>query len=128
MYEIIIYTDGSCMPNPGKGGWAFVALEKDYQIEMSGYLEKATNNAMELTAVIEALKTFSHYVFFHIYSDSMYVINCATKKWKRKANIELWGEYEKYSKGKKINWTWVKGHSNDKYNDLVDKLAKKEIF
>lgn len=127
----IIYTDGSCMPNPGPGGWAFVVLPKDNdpdptEFHISGGEKDTTNNRMELTAVIEALEFDSVQKEYLIYSDSMYVINCAKGKWQRKKNTDLWKKYEKASKGKKIEWIWVKGHSNDKYNEIVDDLAKQE--
>lgn len=73
---------------------------------------------MELTCVIEALREFADDANFRIYSDSLYVINCAKGLWKRKANVELWREYDKVSKGKKIEFI------GDHYNELVDKLAK----
>lgn len=125
----IIYTDGSCIPNPGPGGWAFVALSQDpdsIEFHISGGEKKSTNNRMELTAVIEALDFMNEKKDYLIYSDSTYVINCAKGKWQRKKNIDLWVKYEKLSKGKKIEWVWVKGHSGDKYNEIVDYLAKQE--
>ena len=127
----VIYTDGSCIPNPGPGGYGFVVLPtKKDPIEWhvsGGEKNITTNNRMELTAVIEAL------IFCHdrknivIYSDSTYVINCAKGKWKRKKNVDLWEKYNTVSKDKNINWIWVKGHSNDHYNEIVDALAKKEV-
>lgn len=130
-YQQIIYTDGSCIPNPGIGGWAFIILSCKYdnnpiEWHISGGNEKTTNNRMELTAVIEALDFTHDKISYIIYSDSMYVINCAKGKWTRKKNIDLWKKYENVSKNKKIEWIWVKGHSNNMYNDLVDKLAKNE--
>lgn len=127
----IIYTDGSCMPNPGPGGWAFVVLPNDYdpnpiEFHISGGERCTTNNRMELTAVIEALEFDNDQKDYLIYSDSMYVINCAKGKWKRKKNIDIWKKYENASKGKNIDWVWVKGHSNNKYNEIVDELAKHE--
>ena len=127
----IIYTDGSCIPNPGSGGWAFVTIEAteptDALIEwhVSGGSENSTNNRMELTAVIEALN-FVKKTTCIIYIDSMYVINCAKGKWARKKNIDLWDEYVIAGNGKTIEWIWVKGHSGDKYNEIVDRLAKQE--
>jgi ribonuclease HI len=121
---MIIYTDGSCCPNPGKGGWAYIAVLKDYEIHGNGKSEWTTNNFMEMTAVIEALKDFYEYKDFTIYSDSQYVINCATGKWKRTKNLELWREYDQYSRGKKIHFIWIKAHNGDHYNEMVDKLAK----
>jgi ribonuclease HI len=125
MERITIYTDGSCSPNPGKGGWAYLALYKNEEISVYGGDKYTTNNIMELTAVIEAIKDFTEDKYFHIYSDSLYVIKCAQGEWKKIKNLELWNEYDKYSKNKDILYTWVKGHNGDKYNEIVDKLAKK---
>jgi ribonuclease HI len=122
---ITLYTDGSCTPNPGKGGWAFIAVFDDFDIEDSGKSENTTNNIMEMTAVIEGLSTFPEEKEFTVYSDSQYVINCAQGKWQRKKNIDLWQKYDKISRNKKITFVWVKGHSGDHYNERVDKLAKK---
>ena len=129
--SLTIYTDGSCIPNPGQGGWAYIILA-DYDDEtpiewhVSGCESHSTNNRMEMTAVIEALK-FIQTTSCVIYSDSKYVINCAKGKWKRKKNIDLWEEYDKASKDVIIEWIWVKGHSGDKYNEMVDQLAKQEV-
>lgn len=124
--DITIYTDGSCSPNPGKGGWGYVILPGGQVIEeMYGGEEKSTNNIMEMIAVLEALKSINRFKKITIYSDSQYVINCAQKLWKRKMNIELWEKFDELSKDKTITWNWVKGHAGDKYNEIVDKLAKK---
>lgn len=130
-----IYTDGSCMPNPGFGGYGFVVFDidtngNDIEWHVSGGEDNTTNNRMELTAVIEALKFCEKDSSnnFTIYSDSMYVINCAKGIWNKKKNIDLWEKYLNISKHYNINWVWVKGHSNDKYNNIVDYLAKKEVL
>ena len=120
-----IYTDGSCVGNPGKGGWGFIVVSDTEETHVYGGEKQTTNNKMELTAVIEALKMYSQNINFHIFSDSLYVINCAKGKWKRKANLDFWSEYDKVSRGKNIIFEWVKGHNGDKYNEMVDKLAKK---
>jgi ribonuclease HI len=125
--ELTIYTDGSCSPNPGAGGWGFIAVFPEHDIQGSGQDPKTTNNIMEMSAVIEALKEFPQFSKFHIYSDSMYVINCAQGIWKRKKNLDLWKEYDKLAKNKTIRFTWVKAHNGDHYNELVDKLAKNQI-
>jgi ribonuclease HI len=125
--SITIYTDGSCSPNPGKGGWAYIALEGDSEFHVYGADKKSTNNIMELTAVIEALQDFSHYNNFNIYSDSQYVIKCATGVWKKTKNLELWKKYDEASKNKNITFTWIRGHDGNLYNEMVDKLAKKAI-
>lgn len=127
----IIYTDGSCIPKTGSGGYGFVILpseEDPHEWHVSGGEDCTTNNRMELTAVIEAL-TFCHTKsYFTIYSDSMYVINCAKGVWTRKKNIDLWKKYDEISYGKNIDWVWVKSHSGNKYNEIVDLLAKKEVL
>lgn len=125
----ILYTDGSCIPNPGKGGWGFVAFEGDIEWHVSGGENHTTNNKMELTAVIKALEFCAKDrkdIKYIINTDSMYVINCAKGVWARKKNTILWEEFDKISKGKNIEWVWVKGHSGNKYNEIVDKLCKKE--
>lgn len=123
----MVYTDGSCKPNPGKGGWAYVVVDEDVDITSTGGKSWTTNNIMEMTAVIEVLKDFDVYEYFLINSDSQYVINCAKGKWQRKKNVKLWQKYDRYSKDKDIQWNWVKGHSGDYYNEMVDRLAKREI-
>jgi ribonuclease HI len=124
----IIYTDGSCIPNPGPGGWAFVVLPDDNSIEwhVSGGENHTTNNRMELFAVIESLEFCHNKKNFLIYTDSQYVIKCATGIYSRKKNKDLWDKYDIVSNQKNIEWEWVKGHSGDKYNEIVDKLAKQE--
>ena len=79
------------------------------------------------TAVIEALQQLDFAKKFLIYSDSLYVINCAQGKWKRKKNIELWKKYDIYAAGKDIIFKWVKGHNGNHYNELVDRLAKEGV-
>jgi ribonuclease HI len=121
-----IYTDGSCLKNPGKGGWAFVIV-KDNKIKFigSGADKNTTNNRMELFAIIKALE-YNQKANINIYSDSKWAINCATKLWKRKANLDLWLKYDSVSSRNKINYIWVKAHNGNTYNELVDKLAYKE--
>jgi ribonuclease HI len=122
-----IYTDGSCLKNPGgAGGWCFCLIENDKEYIVCGSEPETTNNRMELTAVIEALKVIKNNVEYIIYTDSQLVLNCAIGKWKRKANIDLWNIYDKVSKNKKLNWKWIKAHNGNKYNELVDKIAYNE--
>ena len=120
-----IYTDGSCIPNPGPGGWAFCILENDEEICISGSEKHSTNNRMELQAVIEALNCVNpgNYI---IYTDSQLTMNCAKGLYKRKKNIDLWAEFDIASKGKKLKWVWVKAHNGNKYNEIVDSMAKSE--
>ena len=86
----------------------------------------STNNTMELTAVIEALSCVAFGLECKIFSDSMLVINCATGKWKRKANLDLWKRYDSVVSGKKVIFEYVKAHNGNYYNEKVDKLAKEE--
>jgi len=121
----IIYTDGLCLKNPGIGGWAFILLENNKQISMSGSSEFTTNNRMKLQAVIEALSFIKSNECI-IFTDSRWIINCATGLWKRKSNLDLWKKYENILKNRKIYWNWVKAHNDNKYNNLVDNLARSE--
>ena len=135
---IKIYTDGSCIGNPGKGGWAAIILENKKQKIISGSESYTTNNRMELIAVIKALK-FVKKKELSIITDSQYVKNGIEVwifKWKKNGwmtaekkpvkNKDLWLMLEKLSKNKKIKWEWVKGHSSDKFNNKVDEIARNE--
>ena len=127
MVAKIIYTDGSCLKNPnGPGGWCAIILDDIFELIISGSEKETTNNRMELTAVIEALKYIEKGEECVVYSDSQLTINCASGKWNRKANIDLWKEYEIVSEGKSVNFEWVKAHNGDYYNEKVDKIAYDE--
>lgn len=126
-----IYTDGSCSPNPGIGGWAFIAIrdlgDRYEETRAYGGSSQSTNNEMELTALINAVKIMRKEGIpqdsLTIYSDSSLIINCAMGRFKRNKNLELWKRYDKYSKGLKIEFVWVKAHAGNYYNELVDELA-----
>ena len=124
---IKIYTDGSCLKNPdGPGGYAFVIIdEDDVELHHSEGCISTTNNREEMKAVIESLKCIKQYSECRIYTDSKLVINCANGTWKRKANLDLWKEYDNVSKNKTIHFEWVKGHNGDYYNEIVDNMAVK---
>ena len=128
MMVVDIYTDGSCLSNPnGPGAWAYIITEKDgFLFVDSGGEISTTNNRMELKAVIEVLKVIDTEIEYKIFSDSQLTINCAIGKWKRKANLDLWSEYDKYIKDKKVVFEWVKAHNGNKYNEMVDKIAYEE--
>lgn len=127
MYKIPdIYTDGSCLENPGgASGWAFGIIENNEEWFMSGGEKSSTNNRMELLAVIEALD-FIQGNEYNIYTDSNLTLKCAKKEWKRKSNLDLWTIFDKVSSGKKLHWFWVKAHNGNKYNEIVDQMAKNE--
>ena len=135
---IKIYTDGSCLENPGNGGWAAIIFMNNEKIIISGHKKNTTNNQMELMAAIEALKKIPKDQEVQIYTDSKYVKMGITEwieKWsqnnwktssKQKVkNLELWTELNEISKKHKIEWFWVKGHAGDPINEEVDTLAKK---
>ncbi len=135
---IKIYTDGSCLENPGNGGWAAIIFMNNEKIIISGRKKNTTNNQMELMAAIEALKKIPKDQVVQMYTDSKYVKMGITewiKKWsqndwktssKQKVkNIELWKELNDISKKHKIEWHWVKAHAGNPNNEEVDELAKK---
>ena len=137
--KITIYTDGACSGNPGKGGWAAVIIEDENEKTISGSEMLTTNNRMELLAVINALKEVSS-VEIDIYTDSKYVkngIESWINNWKMNGwmtaakqpvkNKDLWLELDALVTKKEIEWKWVKGHSNDHYNTIVDEAARKAI-
>jgi ribonuclease HI len=125
---MFLYTDGSCLSNPGgAGGWAVFIIENDgCEFYLVGSEKITTNNRMELTAIIEGISCVKENEECTIYTDSQLCINCATGKWKKKSNLDLWEQYENVSKNKNIKFIWVKGHSGNKYNEIVDKLAFEE--
>ena len=135
---IKIYTDGSCIGNPGPGGWAAIILNGDKQSIISGKKKNTTNNQMELMAAIKALVFLKKKQKIRIYTDSNYVKegitnwikiweknNWKTANKKKVKNVELWIKLNTLSNFHDIEWKWVKGHSGDPMNNMVDKLAKK---
>lgn len=124
---MLLYTDGSCLSNPGSGGWAVCIIEDNgREFYLSGNEKTTTNNRMELTAIIEGITCIKDEKECIIYTDSQLCINCATGKWKRKSNLDLWEKFDNISKNKNIKFEWVKAHSGNKYNEIVDKLALSE--
>jgi ribonuclease HI len=145
--KIIIYTDGAAKGNPGKAGWGAIVLVGKNILEMGGRTEHATNNQMELTAPIEALKYLKKHLprlgktdklgkSIEFFSDSKYVIlgitewifNWQKNNWRNAAkkpvlNRELWEELYELTKFFKIKWTYVKGHNENKWNERADLIA-----
>lgn len=141
MDEVTIYTDGACSGNPGQGGWGAVLLYKGVKKEISGHDNETTNNRMEMTAIIKALLMLKRPCKVLLHSDSSYIVDAFNKNWtinwqrngwrtankKEVKNIDLWEQLIELSKTHDVKWIKVKGHSNDKYNNLADKLATSAI-
>ena len=143
--KIKIYTDGACVGNPGPGGWAAIVLLENEKKELFGGEKLTTNNRMELTAAIKALEycakqegkqlSLKH---VRIFTDSTYVKegitiwinNWEKNNWKTAGkknvkNVDLWKKLKELVQSNRVEWNWIKGHSEDPMNDLADKLAKK---
>lgn len=134
---IVIYTDGACDPNPGRGGWAVVIQQDGKTRTLSGGEKLTTNNRMELTAAIMALESIQADADVVLHSDSEYVKKGITewmptwkkRGWKRKGgellNLDLWQELDRLNTTRKVSWQWVKGHAGHPMNELADQLASK---
>ena len=135
---ITIYTDGSCLTNPGNGGWAAIINENNQIKKISGNVKNTTNNRMELLAPIKALKGIKTDSKIKVYTDSQYVKNGITEwitiwlsnNWKTSKkedvkNKDLWIELYNLTKSFNIEWIWVKAHDGNSLNEEVDLLAKR---
>ena len=136
MKKVTIYTDGACSGNPGPGGWGVILMYKGKSKEISGAEEMTTNNRMELIAVISALEALNEPCEVELYTDSQYVSNAINlgwleswqkKDWKRKGgeikNLDLWVKMAPLLEKHKVTFVWVKGHSDNEYNNRCDELA-----
>lgn len=132
-----LYTDGSCIGNPGPGGWAFLARitpSGANPIEHRGQGGEAdtTNNRMELTAVIRGLEWLEEHhpkvEEVSVHSDSSWVVSTMNDNWKRKKNLDLWAELTPFLGKRRIKWKWVRGHSGHKENEDCDRRAQKEAL
>ena len=134
---IKIYTDGSCLGNPGNGGWAAIIIIDKKKIQIKGSKKNTTNNQMELLAPIKALKKIPKGSNVQIFTDSKYVKSGITEwihNWKKNGwktankqpvkNKDLWTELDQMTNEFQIKWNWVKGHSNDALNNEVDLIAR----
>ena len=131
--DIVIYTDGSALGNPGRGGYGVVMLSGRYRRELSQGYTLTTNNRMELTAVIAALEQLRYKgCNVTIYSDSKYVVDAISKKWldgwfkrgfQNRKNADLWRRYLKAAEGQNVRFMWIKGHAGTPENEYCDRLA-----
>lgn len=141
MKKVTIYTDGACSGNPGPGGWGSILMFGDVKKEISGAMKDTTNNIMEITAVIEALKCLKEPCEVEIYSDSAYVVNAFNQGWIKNwiknnwrnsskdpvKNKELWQELIALTEKHKVTFIKVKGHSDNEFNNRCDTLATSAI-
>ena len=137
MKHITIYTDGACSGNPGPGGWGAILEWNGTEKELSGGEAMTTNNRMELTAAVSALKALKEPCRVYLYSDSKYLVDSLMKGWviawekrgwvkadkKPALNADLWQELLRLDKVHEITYHWVKGHADDDYNNRCDELA-----
>lgn len=141
MKDVTIYTDGACSGNPGPGGWGAILMYEDIKKEISGAKKDTTNNIMEITAVLEALKLLKMECNVKVYSDSAYVVNAFNQgwieNWKKNnwktsgkdpvKNRELWEELYELTQKHKVEFIKVKGHSDNEFNNRCDYLATSAI-
>lgn len=138
--KVIIYTDGACSGNPGKGGWGALLISGENRREIYGGELSTTNNQMELTAVIKALSLLKYKCDVEVWTDSQYVKNGISEwiiGWKKNGwknsqkkpvkNKELWVQLDELSSLHNISWHWVKGHNGHIENERVDELARQGI-
>ena len=134
--QVKIITDGSCLGNPGRGGWAAILRYGEHQKEVYGCAAHTTNNRMELTAAIEALSTLRHPCEVELVTDSEYLKNGITKwieNWRRRGwmtaekkpvvNRDLWENLDSLVKLHSVKWSWTKGHASHRDNNRADELA-----
>lgn len=140
MKNVEIYTDGACSGNPGPGGWGAVLIYNGVEKQLSGSEKETTNNRMELSAVITALKALKEPCNVTLTTDSKYVCDAVNKGWlnswkknswkkadkKPVLNIDLWQELLPLLDKHRVEFIWVKGHNGHKYNEICDKLAVAE--
>ena len=136
MKQVSAFTDGACSGNPGPGGWGAVLQFGDHERELHGGAEDTTNNRMELTAAIEALRALSEPCRVSLTTDSTYVRDGITQwltNWKRNGwrtaakkpvkNQDLWQALDREAARHEVDWRWVKGHSGHPENERADRLA-----
>lgn len=132
MKDIKIYTDGSCLNNPGFGGWAYILSYKGHTKEASGAQANTTNNQMELRAIIEALRALKEPCKISLFTDSNLMVQSINewlegwvkKDFKGKKNVSLWKEYLELATKHEITAFWVKAHNGHKENERCDELAR----
>jgi len=137
MKEIKIWSDGACSPNPGNGGWGAILKMGDREKEISGSAEDTTNNQMEMIGALRALQMLKFPCKVILRTDSQYLCNGMKQDWVSKwennnwetssgtepKNLDIWKELQEQDQKHEIEWEWVKGHSDNEYNNRCDELA-----
>jgi len=137
MKEVTIYTDGACSGNPGPGGWAALLMYGRHERVITGAERQTTNNRMELTAVVEALRVLKQKCVVHLHTDSAYIVNAFKEgwidRWQKKGwktagkkpvkNRDLWESLLALMHRHDVHFVKVKGHADDELNNRVDRLA-----
>lgn len=141
MKKVILYTDGACSGNPGMGGWGAVLLYNGHEKRISGAEPETTNNRMEIYAVIMGLECLKEPCEVTVYSDSAYTVNAFSNGWvfeweknswrksdnKPVLNLDLWQRLLELTRVNKVQFVKVKGHADNEYNNICDKLATEAI-
>ena len=122
--EYLVYADGSCIGNPGPGGWGVVVRNPDgVETELNGHHPSTTNNRMELTGAIEGLRATERGAHVVLRSDSKYVVDSMTRHYKRNKNHDLWELLDAEAAARRVRFEWVRGHDTDPINNRADELA-----
>ncbi len=121
--HILVYADGSCLGNPGPGGWGVVIVGPEGKREYSGSDPRTTNNRMEMTAAIEGLRQLPAGARVLLRSDSQYLVKSINFGWKRNANVDLWSDLDEEIARRRVRFEWVRGHAGDRLNERADRLA-----
>jgi ribonuclease HI len=120
----IAWTDGSCDPNPGPGGWGYVIEHAGASYTGFGGDPDTSNNRMEMQAVIDALRACKSASSVIVRTDSQLVVLCAVGRWKKKANLDLWRDLERLCAGRRVAFEWWRGHVGTAGNERADELAR----
>ncbi|HLW69995.1 MAG TPA: ribonuclease H [Candidatus Binataceae bacterium] len=123
--QFTVYADGSCIGNPGPGGWGVLLIAPDGATsELAGANPSTTNNRMEITAALEALREIPAGADVALHSDSQYLVKTMTLGWKRRENLDLWQLLDAEVAKRRVSWHWVRGHNGDPGNERADELAR----
>jgi ribonuclease HI len=122
--EYLVYADGSCLGNPGPGGWGVVVRDPNGNVtELNGHEDATTNNRMELMGAIEGLRATQPGSDVILRTDSQYVVKSMTLNWKRNKNQDLWKQLDDVASVRHVKFEWVRGHGDDPINNRADELA-----